>query len=213
MRRNSIILSFIIIFSWFSLSFAWNGQVIGVADGDTITVVKNGQKVKVRLYGIDTPEKRQPFGQKAKKFTNSLVRKKTVYVEPIDKDRYGRTVGLVYINGQNVNELLVKEGYAWVYRKYCRESFCDDWMRHEKQAQDGKLGLWADSAPVPPWEWRHKKKNDTAVADSMYHGNIKSKIFHKKSCRYYNCKDCVASFKKREKAISEGYRPCKLCKP
>lgn len=135
---------------------AWTGQV--VTDGDTIKVLQDGRETKIRLYGVETLEKQQAFGQKAKDFTASLVARKMVDVEPVDQDRYGRTVGLVTVAGQNLNEELVKNGFAWVYRQYCRRGECSSWMKEESQARAAKIGLWVDPGPVPPWEWRRTKK-------------------------------------------------------
>lgn len=98
--------------------FAWSGQVVHVADGDTITVTRNGERIKVRLYGIDTPEKSQYYGQNAKQFTSSQVMGKTVEVEEIDVDRYGRIVGLVSVGDLILNRHLIEYGYAWVYDRY-----------------------------------------------------------------------------------------------
>ncbi len=64
---------------------------------------------------------------------------------------------MVYADGKNVNEIMIKGGYAWVYRKYCKEEFCNDWLKYEEQAKRSKRALWKDSNPEPPWEWRHKK--------------------------------------------------------
>jgi len=99
-----------LIFSVLLIPFpcaAWTGEVVHVADGDTITVTRNGEKFRVRLYGIDTPEKTQYFGQNAKQFTSSQVMGKTVEVEEIDIDRYGRVVGLISVGDLVVNRHLV----------------------------------------------------------------------------------------------------------
>jgi len=135
----------------------WSGKVIGISDGDTITALHNGKGERIRLYGIDTPEKGQAFGKKAKQFTSSMVYGKTVDIEAKDIDRYGRTVGMVYVNGESLNEALVNNGYAWVYRKYCKEVFCNDWISLESAARYGKIGLWSAPNPIPPWDFRHKK--------------------------------------------------------
>ena len=136
---------------------AWSGMVVGISDGDTITVLHNGKGEKIRLYGIDTPEKGQAFGKRAKQFTSGMVFGKTVEVETKDTDRYGRSVALIYIDGQSLNEALVKNGFAWVYRKYCKETFCEDWLNLEIVARYGKVGLWSEPNPIPPWEFRHGK--------------------------------------------------------
>ena len=133
----------------------WHGMVVGISDGDTITVLHEGKGEKIRLYGIDTPEKGQAFGNKAKQSTSQMVYGKTVEVENKDIDRYGRTVALIYVDGQSLNEALVKNGFAWVYRKYCKETFCEDWLNYEIIARYGKIGLWNEPNPIPPWEFRH----------------------------------------------------------
>jgi micrococcal nuclease len=135
--------------------FAWNGQVVHVADGDTITVTRNGERVKVRLYGIDTPEKTQYFGQNAKQFTSSQVMGKTVEVEEIDIDRYGRVVGLVSVGDLVLNRHLIEYGYAWVYDRYCRRSFCSGWKSLEAEARENRRGLWKNPNVMAPWEYRH----------------------------------------------------------
>jgi len=130
-----------------NLVLAWSGKVVGISDGDTITVLLDRQQVKVRLYGIDTPEKKQDFGTKAKWFLSGLVFKKTVEIESIDTDRYGRTVGIVYLGGKNINEEIVRSGFAWVYQRYCTRSICGAWKRLEASARAGKVGLWAQGQP------------------------------------------------------------------
>jgi endonuclease YncB( thermonuclease family) len=101
-----------------SICLAWSGKVVSVTDGDTIKVLRDGKQEKIRLYGIDTPEKAQGFGQKAKQLTASLVVGRDVVVQQKDVDRYGRIVGLVSVDGQSLNELIIQNGYAWVYRQY-----------------------------------------------------------------------------------------------
>ena len=124
-------------------AFAWEGKCVGVADGDTITVLHNGTGERIRLYGIDTPEKRQDFGTRAKQFTSSLVFGKVVRIEPYDTDRYGRTVAMVYAGDRCVNEELIRSGLAWVYTQYCKAGFCDGWKQLEESARASNLGLWA----------------------------------------------------------------------
>ena len=135
----------------------WSGLVVGVIDGDTISVLHDGKGEKIRLYGIDTPEDHQAFGKKAKQFTSGMVYGKTVKVETKDTDRYGRSVALIYVDGQSLNEALIKNGFAWVYRKYCKETFCEDWLNLEIVARYGKIGLWSEPNSIPPWEFRQGK--------------------------------------------------------
>lgn len=140
-----------------SLALAWSGLVVGVTDGDTVTVMHEGRGERVRLYGVDCPERHQPFGYRAKQFTSMLCYRRVVEVTPMDRDRYGRTVALVSVDGANVNEALVREGYAWVYTRYCREAWCAQWLALEREAKEARRGLWAGKTPVAPWEWRREK--------------------------------------------------------
>ena len=158
----ALFLFFLVFHSSSNAWAAWTGEVVGVADGDTIAVIHQLEKISIRLYGIDTPEKKQAFGNKARRYTNATVRKKSVKIVPIEQDRYGRTVAMVFVAGECLNEALIRDGYAWVYRKYCRKDFCGDWLRLESIARENRQGLWLDRNPTPPWEWRKqsKKGND-----------------------------------------------------
>jgi len=156
-KTKAFILSLIIIllpcFSW-----AWSGKVIGIADGDTITVLRDNEQVRIRLYGIDCPERYQAFSKKAKQSTSEMVFGKVVEVEPVDTDRYGRTVALVTVFQRLVNEELVNAGFAWVYTRYCDRPICERWKVLEYEAREAKRGLWADPNPIPPWEFRRQKR-------------------------------------------------------
>jgi len=193
------------------------GRVVSVADGDTITILTSTNlQVIIRLYGIDTPEEGQAFGSMAKKFTSSLVFGKQVKVTPYDIDKYGRTVGVVLVNGSiNVNEQIIGAGYAWQYRKYCKESFCSSWLDLEKAAQQSRIGLWYDHDPIPPWEWRKGNRGTVnekkAITKGKYHGNVKSHVFHAPGCQHYDCKNCIKGFDSFDEAIRAGYRPHQQC--
>lgn len=126
-------------------------KVIKISDGDTITVLNNKEQTKVRLYGIDAPEKKQDYGQKSKQFLASLIAGQVVEVEPKGKDRYKRTLGIIYHKGQDINAQMVLNGYAWAYVKYSRI-----YVNQEKTARENKRGLWQSSDPTPPWVWRKR---------------------------------------------------------
>ena len=130
------------------------GRVVGIADGDTIDVLRRGSEVTVRLHGVDTPESRQAYGKQAKKFTASMVYDRQVRVEAVDIDRYGRIVGIVYreTDGAQLNEALVAAGYAWWYRKYAPQDI--RLQELEQQARAAGKGLWKQDDPVAPWNWR-----------------------------------------------------------
>lgn len=137
---------------------AWadfTGDVVGVADGDTITVLRDNEQVKVRLADIDAPEKAQPFGNKSKLALSALVHGKAVLVVEQGHDRYKRTIGRVYQGDVDVSAEQIKQGMAWVYRKYSKDVSL---LPLENEAKAQRLGLWADIAPVPPWMWRKSKR-------------------------------------------------------
>ena len=157
-RYFSVIYFFIAFFIALpEIALGWQGIVVSVSDGDTITVLHNGKSVKIGLYGIDTPEERQSFGKTAKQFTSVMVYGKTVEVETKGIDPYDRFVALVNVGGKSLNEILLKNGYAWVYRRYCKEAFCEDWLNLEITARYEKIGLWSEPHPMPPWEFRYDK--------------------------------------------------------
>lgn len=126
-----------------------------MADGDTITVLVNEhEQVKVRLAEIDAPEKSQAFGNRSKQALSALVFGKAVLVVDQGQDRYRRTVGRVYQDKVDVNSEQIRQGMAWVYRKYSKDKSL---LPIEAEAKAEKRGLWADPEPVPPWEWRHNR--------------------------------------------------------
>lgn len=137
-------------------SAEFSGKVVGLADGDTITVLAGKTQVKIRLAGIDCPEKTQAFGTKARQYASSQTFGKTVSVKPIEKDRYGRTVAQIVLDdGRVLNHELVRAGLAWWYREYAPNDATLKAL--EDEARAAKRGLWADPNPTPPWDFRRKK--------------------------------------------------------
>ena len=136
------------------------GKVVRVADGDTITVLdaQNTQN-KIRLYGIDAPEKAQDFGNKSREKLASLVAGKDVVVTVIDIDQYGRNVGRINIDGKEVAEEMLKAGLVWVYTAYCKIPECKSWKELETQAKTAKIGLWSNPTAQEPWLWRKARKS------------------------------------------------------
>ncbi|MBT8339505.1 MAG: thermonuclease family protein [Desulfatitalea sp.] len=142
----------------------WTAKVVGVADGDTITVLQGTKQTKIRLHGIDCPEKKQDYGQKAKTFTSDACFGKTVRILPKDTDRYGRTVAVVLLDdGRSLNLELLRAGLAWHYRQYSSDS---DYAQAEKTAKAGGFGLWQDKNPVPPWDFRKGKRQGQTIRRS-----------------------------------------------
>jgi endonuclease YncB( thermonuclease family) len=126
------------------------GRVVGVTDGDTISVMRDGRSVRVRLEGIDCPERGQDFGQRAKQFTSEMAFGKDAVVDVRDVDRYGR-LARVTVDGEDVSLALVRAGLAWHYTRYSRDL---ELAEAEIAAKSAQLGLWSRSAPTPPWEFR-----------------------------------------------------------
>lgn len=133
------------------------GKVVKVLDGDTIDILTREKKTeRIRLNGIDAPEKGQAYGKNAKQFVLDLAALKIVTVTVVDTDRYGRSVGNVILpDGRNLNREIVKAGYAWWYRKYSSDTSLG---KLEAEAKAGRRGLWNDKSPMPPWEWRQMKR-------------------------------------------------------
>ena len=139
------------------------GRVVGVADGDTITVLDGGKvQHKIRLSGIDAPEKKQAFGNRSKESLSDLAFDKMVDVETSKRDRYGRQIGKVLVNGRDANMVQLERGMAWFYRKYQGEQSPNDrrlYEAAEDAAKAGKRGLWRDADPIALWDFRHGKRS------------------------------------------------------
>lgn len=123
-------------------------------------------KKEIRLFGIDCPEKGQSHGDHAKALTTALVAGRNVDVEHKDVDQYGRVIGLVKVDGQSLSELIIQNGYAWAYTKYCKEKFCTDWVKSEWLVRQQKKGICADSGVIPPWEWRAAQREGKREQES-----------------------------------------------
>lgn len=130
-------------------------NVVGVTDGDTLTcLTQEKRQIKVRLAEIDAPEKAQPFGARSKQALSDLCFGKQAEVVPQTKDRYGRTIARVKCDGQDASEQLVRSGMAWVFDRYVTDRSL---YSLQDEAREDRRGLWVDSDPVPPWEWRKHK--------------------------------------------------------
>ena len=137
-------------------------QAVKVSDGDTLNVqkVENGkfvgEIVKIRMFGIDAPEKTQDYGIESKQALEKMVNGKTLEIEEKNRDRYGRTVAIVYVNGKNVNEEMVKNGNAWWYQEYDKKD--TKMQAYQENAKKNKLGLFGKRGYVEPWNYRKEKK-------------------------------------------------------
>ncbi|HHZ0918187.1 TPA: thermonuclease family protein [Salmonella enterica] len=146
---------FVFLFSCSLYAAEFQGKVIRVLDGDTIEVLQEKKPVRVRLLNIDAPEKKQAYGSWSTNQLKDLVAGQPVTVTYTQKDRYGRVLGrVVTTNGTEANRYMVQSGAAWVYERYNTDNSLPALQR---VAQEQKHGLWGESHPVPPWEWRHNK--------------------------------------------------------
>ena len=129
-------------------------EKIIVVDGDTIRAEAKGKEIKIRLVEIDAPEMNQPFGAQSRNFLNRLLYEKDVTLISQGEDRYGRTLGKIYANGESANTLMIKSGFAWVYDRYVKDSSL---YKYQDQAKAENLGLWRAKDPIAPWVWRKQK--------------------------------------------------------
>lgn len=204
------------------------GRVVAIADGDTLTVLDAAKRQhKVRLEGIDAPERGQPFGDKARKALGQAVFSKSVRVATFGKDKYGRTLGHIYLKDRWINRELVAGGLAWHYRKYSKDR---QLAEAERSARSRKAGLWSDATPVAPWEWRKLSPRERAArvsgragkpapsektaaasaskkpsAAARYWLNTSSNVRHNARCRWFG-----ATKRGRYCSASDG-KACKRC--
>lgn len=130
--------------------------MVGISDGDTLTLLVDKQSIKVRLANIDAPEKAQPFGNRARQALSDLAFGKEAACERSGLDRYGRSIATCTVSHHDVNAEMLRKGMAWVYRKYA--THVPDYYPLEEEARARKVGLWADRNPIPPWDWRKQQK-------------------------------------------------------
>lgn len=211
MKRFAVFINLLMLITCPAL--AMEGKVVHVYDGDTVAFETPGkQHIRIRLYGIDCPEYSQTYGQKAKAFTSQLLLGETVDFEQLDTDKNDRAVGLIRRQGTIVNKELLENGLAWYFEWFCRESFCSSWKQLEARTRQNRIGLWAEPNPISPWTYRksHPRAKPQARQGGI-HGNITSKIYHRPTCKHYNCTHCTESFPSPSEAQAAGYRPCRYC--
>ncbi|WP_289020356.1 thermonuclease family protein [Desulfobacter postgatei] len=208
------IITALTIFCFIALpAIAGQYQVLNIVDGDTVDILYMGQKERVRLLCVDTPESVHPdqtknceLGKQASAYTKSRLTGKTVDLEfeSTLRGKYGRLLAYIILDGKNFNVELVREGWSPYYTKYgTSDHHHADFVSAEKYAKAQGKNIWAAGEEEAP----------TPAPASQYHGNVKSLKFHRPGCQNYDCKNCTRIFESREEAISAGYAPCGLCKP
>jgi endonuclease YncB( thermonuclease family) len=156
----------VIVSTYFLVAFCAHadiyGTVVGVSDGDTITVLDDEHVPhKVRLAGIDAPEKRQAFGSHSKQSLSECAFERRVHIEGEKTDRFGRLIGKVVVDGVDCNLRQVQAGLAWHYKQYQREQSILDrraYSEAEQKAREERRGVWQNHAPQPPWEFRRERR-------------------------------------------------------
>jgi len=222
-------LAALLVISSLALADTFEAQVVRVVDGDTIDVLAGGQKIRLRFPGIDCPEMKQPGGPAAKRFVSELVSGKVVIVRGSKHGKYGRLLADVLLtDGRDLSRMLVASGHAWWYRKYAPNNPVLQLL--ENEARKAKRGLWVDSSPIPPWEFRHNRhegssaftstsmpqpsptltvKQDRDERITVYITRTGEK-YHRANCRYLSKSKIPISL---AEAKRRGYTPCKVCKP
>lgn len=188
------------------------GRVIRVIDGDTFDArLADGRRVRIRVFGIDAPERGEPFSDVARRRARALLFDKDVTLTPVDTDRYGRTVARVTVDGADFAEAMVGEGLARHYRRYSNDARLD---ALEAEARAARRGLWQQqrgasprAAPAP----RSGPRQLVPAGSGLLHGNVRSRVYHVSTCRNANCPNCTVRFETAEEAQAAGYRPAGDC--
>ncbi len=211
MKFSLIVFSLLHAFN--AYAFEFSGKVVGVSDGDTITVLYGKKQYKIRLLHIDCPESSQAFGTKAKQTLSSKIFGKTVTVKWKEKDRYERILGDIYIGQRWINAEMVQAGVAWHYNFFSKDATI---AAAQTKAKASKIGIWSQPNPVPPWDFRKGKA--TANRGPPEKGTSTTKVFTTKSGKKYHRDGCNSLSKSKfatslSKAKAAGYTPCKSCNP
>lgn len=202
---------FLLLFAFQASAADFTARVVGISDGDTITVLSSEKKqTRIRLYGIDVPESGQDFGSRAKQTASELAFGKTVTIRERDKDRYGRTVAEVILpDGRSLNHEMTVRGLSWWYSKYAPHDL--ELQRLEAEAKAAHVGLWSQPNPIPPWEWR---QGVGVPVTAGVVGNLKSHVYHKASCRAVTAmkESNKIEFATVQDAEAAGYRKAGDCR-
>lgn len=183
-----------------------SGRVVFVIDGDTFdTRLTDGRSIRIRVFGIDAPERGEPFSDVARRRARALLFDKVVQLTVVDIDRYGRTVAKVRVEGEDFAEAMVRGGLARHYRRYSNNPRLDVL---EAEARTARRGLWRQ-AHEP--RTRSQPRQLVPAESGMLHGNVRSRVYHLPTCRNATCPNCTERFRTPEEAQAAGYRPAGDC--
>ena len=184
----------------------FTAKCVGGHDGDTITVYDGQKQTRIRLEGIDTPEKGADFSQRAKQFTSDLAFGKEVRVEGKELDRYGRLVARVFVGEYDVSLGLVEAGLAGHYKQYSDDpALVAAGAPGAVREARSLVATESDPAVGIPCRWR------SFIRERSIPGNSKSKVYHAPGCQYYDCSNCTVGLATKEGAASRGFRPHGRC--
>lgn len=197
------------------------GTVISVHDGDTITLLKDSKEYKIRFNGIDAPELSQDFGKEAQEYLSDRILNQDVDVKILDTDKYGRYIGEVYWGDLSLNREMVEMGLAWHYKQYSKD---ETLAKLENEARENAIGLWSESDPIAPWDYRHGTSTTSNTSKTTSKAKVtkvdtkESVVYITKTGKKYHRAGCSSLSKSkieisREDAIDGGYEPCGKCKP
>jgi micrococcal nuclease len=198
-----------------ALGSRFSARVVAVADGDTIEVTaRDGRRVRIRLEGIDCPERGEPFSNVARNFTRQLAFDRTVSVDARDVDSYGRLVARVTSEGKDLSLELVSAGLASHYTVF---SFDAKLEAAEQRARRERRGMWVNGAARSP-RARERAAPSPALrllpaptAEGAFFGNVRSRVYHAETCRNARCRNCTREFKTEGEAREAGFRPAGDC--
>jgi endonuclease YncB( thermonuclease family) len=168
--KNALLATLVLAICNVAFAKSYTARVVSIADGDTLTVLdaENRQR-KIRLVGIDAPEKHHPYGNVFQMNLGKLVHQRTVKIETNMRDKHKRELGKLALDGNDINLEQVRAGYAWHFKKYMREQSSVDrenYTQLEDEARNNRLGLWRDENPEPPWDFRHQKHATTTTTST-----------------------------------------------
>jgi len=194
------------------LNHSITAHVVGIIDGDTVDVtIPPARKVRVRLHGVDAPERGEPFSQQALVFTRVLMFSRDVTLTGKDVDVYGRLVARIVIDGKDASEAIIAAGLGCTFHRYAVDPALDAAL---SRAQAGHLGFWATGTKQPACVAREAQTRSASAAQvqtTSVIGNVSSKVYHLPSCRNAHCKNCTRTFATRAEAEAAGYKPAGDC--
>lgn len=184
-------------------------DVVGIVDGDTVWIERDGARVQVRVHGVDAPERPQAFGSEAADFAARTLLRKRVTMTARGTDRHDRVVAAISVDGRDFAELIVSRGFAWHDTRFAPRAFA--LAMAERAARESRRGLWAGPSPQPPWEFRRSEPRQSSREPVAFRGNRNSRVFHAPGCVDYDCANCTVALGSIDDARSRGFRPHAAC--